>query len=135
MKHLKLLISTFILLLSCFAASAHDFFSGGCYFNIIDYENALVEIANAGDGFFLKPGYTGDVVIPETVVYDEVTYQVVKIGYHAFYDCDITSVRIPASIQDIDCGYWGTRSAFSNCEKLESIVVDEYNPWYDSRDN
>ena len=135
MKSLKRLISAYILLLCSFAASAYDFFSGGCYFNIIDYENALVEIANAGDGFFIESGYKGDVVIPETVVYDEMTYQVVRIGYYAFYNCDITSVRIPASIKDIDCGHFSTRSAFSNCEKLESIVVDEYNPWYDSREN
>ena len=54
--------------------------------------------------------YDGDIVIPETIEYDDVTYSVISIEYDAFHDCNcLTSVIIPSSIKFIKGG------AFSEC--------------------
>ena len=54
--------------------------------------------------------YNGDIVIPETVVYEGVTYSVTSIGDYAFWDCsDLASVTIPNSVTSI-----GDR-AFKGC--------------------
>ena len=74
-------------------------------------------------------GYEGDIIIPETVVLDEVTYCVTSIGEEAFLLCpSLTSITIPNSVTSIEKG------AFLGCN-LVSIVVAEGNPVYDSREN
>lgn len=62
--------------------------------------------------------YSGDVVIPATVVYNNKTYTVTSIGRNAFYGCkDLTSVSIPESVTTIGA------SAFNDCTKLSSIEL------------
>lgn len=51
------------------------------------------------------------------------------IGSQAFYLCSITSITIPSSVAFIG------EEAFNMCGSLESIVVEEGNKVYDSRDN
>ena len=52
------------------------------------------------------------------------------IGRTAFFGClALTSITIPNSVADI------SDSAFGNCPSLESIVVEDGNPVFDSRDN
>ena len=47
--------------------------------------------------------YSGDVVIPESVTYNGVSYPVISIGYGAFQSCSsLTSVTIPNSVTSID---------------------------------
>lgn len=54
---------------------------------------------------------------------------VVAIHDNAFNNCTIESVFIPASVTQL------SKSAFVGCRNLKSIVVDENNKVYDSRDN
>ena len=62
--------------------------------------------------------YNGDIVIPETVVYEGVTYSVTSIGDYAFLGCScLTSVIIPNSVTSI--GNW----AFSECSCLTSVTI------------
>ena len=54
---------------------------------------------------------------------------VTEIGEGAFYGTGITSITIPSSVSTI--GGW----LFGECANLEQIIVEEGNPFYDSRGN
>ena len=97
--------------------------------------------------------YSDDIVIPDTVRYNNTDYCVTGIGDYAFQKCsDLTSITIPSSITYIgryafmDCS--GLTSitipssithigwyAFRGCNSLTAIVVGEENTKYDSRNN
>lgn len=63
-------------------------------------------------------GYEGAIVIPETVVFNELTYRVTSIGKEAFAFCNpLTSITIPDSVKRIG---W---KAFLDCESLEEIII------------
>ena len=89
-----------------------------------------VEIDNIRYNINLKTGltevttnpyhpYSGDVVIPETVVYEGTEYTVTGIGKQAFFQRDITSVTFPNTINSIGA------SAFYYCQVLDSIEIPE----------
>lgn len=62
--------------------------------------------------------YGGNVVIPDVVEVDDVSYLVTSIGYSAFLGCNtLTSVVIPNSVVYIH------GSAFKNCNGLVSVEV------------
>ena len=74
--------------------------------------------------------YTGNVVIPSSVAYEGVDYCVTGIGDQAFYaSADLTSVSIPNSVAGIG------NNIFQGCTGLASIVIEEGNTVYDSREN
>ena len=62
--------------------------------------------------------YKGNIIIPETVVFNERTYRVTSIGKEAFAFCNpLTSITIPDSVKRIG---W---KAFLDCESLEEIII------------
>ena len=66
-------------------------------------------------------GYEGDIIIPETVVFDEHTYRVTSIGKEAFAGSySLKSITIPDSVTSI-----GDR-AFEDCKNLKSITIPDY---------
>lgn len=65
-----------------------------------------------------KNNYAGDVVIPESVVYEGNTYPVTGIASSAFSECPaLTSVTVPNSVTTIE------ESAFKQCVRLTSITL------------
>ena len=67
-----------------------------------------------------KMGYKGDIIIPETVVFNEVTYRVTRIAEKTFDECkSLTSIVIPDSVTSIG------RAAFDECSSLTSIVIPD----------
>lgn len=84
----------------------------------VDLPNTITEI---GRYSFEVSSALRHVNIPNSVTF---------IGVRAFAWCrSLTELYIPASVQTIES------SAFECCLGLTSIVVDENNPYFDSRDN
>lgn len=54
--------------------------------------------------------YKGDIVLPSTIVYENITYDVTSIGEEAFYkQYQLNTIKIPNSITSIG------HNAFSSC--------------------
>ncbi len=67
-----------------------------------------------------KGTYSGDIVIPAKVLYNDTVYTVTSIGKSAFANCtSLTSVVIPEGITSIG------NTAFTNCSRLTSVVIPE----------
>ena len=76
--------------------------------------------------------YSGNLMIPSLVTKGEVDYTVTSIASNAFYNCPkLISITIPKSVTTIAT----KREFFYNSKKLNSIIVEEGNPNYDSREN
>ena len=86
----------------------------GIYYNF-DVENKTATVTNNGSDDpepWFNPSYSGDVVIPATVNYESVTFEVLTIGQYAFdYAHEVTSIDIPEGVVRIeaeafgDCGF------------------------------
>ena len=60
--------------------------------------------------------YTGDIVLPETIKDGTITYVVNGIAQYAFIEASITSIELPAQMEQI-CYH-----AFADCAQLTSIT-------------
>ena len=91
----------------CFLCSlyvnAHDFEVDGIYYNITSVEDKTVEVTFSGDHIDDVVGeYTGTVIIPDSVIFNGVTYNVTSIGNNALDYCRLLeSVVIPNSVLTI----------------------------------
>lgn len=93
------------------SANAYDIEINGIYYNI-DSSSQTAEVTSLP---FENP-YVGDIVIPETVVYEGVEYIVSSIDQLAFaYSVDLLSVSIGDNVKEIG------NLSFSACINLESI--------------
>ena len=109
-KNLLLLLLT---LLPFVASAAVKVEIDGIYYELNSNDEAKTASVKSNPSY-----YSGDIVIPESVTYEEVTYSVTSIGREAFYSCrGLTSVTIPNSVTSIG------GSAFSGCSGLTSITI------------
>ncbi len=86
-----------------------------------------------------KEDYSGDIVIPNEVLYNDISYKVASLGI-AFQFCEgLKSVNIPQSVTSIDAAFSGCKGltdvtipnsvssignfAFSNCSSLSSLSI------------
>lgn len=115
MEKLKLFFTGFILSFFVCYANAYDLEKDGIYYN-----------ANSSSGYSLTvtyrsteyKSYSGDIIIPDTVLVGRKKYVVTAIGQDAFKNCPfLTSVKMPSSITTIG------RYAFSSCSSLEQISI------------
>ena len=79
----------------------------------LDEDNLTAEVME-------NEGYEGDIIIPETVVFNGAAYRVTSIRQHAFRKCtSLTSITLPDSIATI------ARGAFNGCSSLTAIVIPD----------
>ena len=84
-----------------YAYQEYDFEVDGIYYDIISSSEKTVEVTYSGD-YYYSGIYSGDIVIPEQVIYNNDTYSVTSIGKYAFRSCSgLTSVTIPNSVTSI----------------------------------
>ena len=93
--------------------------------------------ARVGNGVELARVYmkkVSEVVIAKEVQYEQYTYEVTRIADCPFSCCkSLKSITIPNNITSIEsCGFSGV---FGGCSSLTSIIVQNGNPTYDSRNN
>lgn len=120
MKTLKHLLTALLLMVAT-VAMAHDFEVGGIYYNILSEEEKTVAVTYRGTSYSLYSNeYSGNVVIPSSVVYDGICYDVISIATSAFNGCDaLVSIDIPNCILSIE------KYAFYNCYSLSSIIIPD----------
>ena len=112
-------------------AFAHDFEVDGIYYNILSENDRTIEVTYKGNTYYeFTDDYSGYIVIPGAVTFNNNIYTIVSIGDETFRLCkDLVSITIPNSVTSI--GYY----VFAECNELSSIIVEKGNPVFDSRDN
>ena len=109
------LLLTLLISMVCAKAYAHDIEApnadGVTIYYVWTNNNTELAVSYRGiyDGDYINE-YSGNVVIPESVMYNGAPYSVTSIGDLAFSGCyGLTSVTIPNSVTSIG------ESAFYNC--------------------
>lgn len=98
-------------------AFAYKFYVDGIYYNKLNDDSVEVTYTSTSDRIDCN-SYTGNIVIPSTVTYEQKEYAVTSIGYSAFNFCaSLKSVTIPSSVTSI-----GSK-AFRKCTGLTSITI------------
>lgn len=95
-------------------------FINGMYY-VLNSSKGTASLASATGEYGNFGGYAGDVVIPSSVTYQDMTYTVTSIQDRCFYNCkDLTSLTVPASVTKIA----GTH-VFYGCTGIKSIVLKD----------
>ena len=120
---MKKSIILFLLAFISLSASAQDPVNiGGLWYTLgTNYEGKSIATVVSDPK---KVGYSGDVVIPETVSYGGVNYEVIAIGREAFCGTDILSVNIK-------CKAAINYHAFAYCKSLASVIIGGATRIYD----
>ena len=106
----SLLILILLLLPVASFADGDGILIDGIYYNLSETEATVTENP-------FGP-YTGDIIIPSAVTFEEVEYSVTSIGEYAFEECSgLTSINLSDNIKYIEEG------AFKNCSSLTSITI------------
>ena len=107
---------TIACLLCSIGVYAHDFEVDGIYYKKY---SKTVEVTFRGSYYdSYNNEYTGSIVIPEKVTYNNVTYSVTSIGDDAFCKCTgLTSITIPNSVSSIG------KDAFRGCTGLTEVTI------------
>ena len=83
-------------------------------------DNGIRYVINNGAATVIRqsPVLSGEIIIPEEIIYNDITYAVTTVNASAFLNCSsMTSITIPNSVTSIGSG------AFSDCSGLTSITI------------
>ena len=105
----KLLVT--IMMLLPMMAYAYDFEKDGIYYNITSLQDLTVDVTS-GDN-----SYSGNITIPESVIYADKVFKVTGIAERGFANSGITGINLPNTITDLKI------EAFAGCYNLESLSI------------
>ena len=107
------------------AANAYDVCIDGIYYNIVKKaKQATVTYRDQSSSHGQADFYTGDVVIPATIEYEGVTFNVIAIGENAFRYSKPTSVTIPSSVRSI-----GEKAFDFYYHKMDALYISDMAAW------
>ena len=113
MKKLKHVFTVLLLLCTTVVCAENVTIDGIAY--SVNAETKQAEVVSNGWG-----NYSGDIVVPDEIIYNAVTYRVTSIGEYAFSHCSgLTSIEIPNSVTSIGAG------AFYGCKTLVYVKIPE----------
>ncbi len=115
-RQLLLFLALFLSLISIYS---RGFVSNGINYNITSAVSPYsISVTTGGT-------YTGDVVIPTTVSYNDTVFSVTSVYTNAFNgSSELKSITLPNTIASIGTG------AFYGCTGLQSIQLDVANPYF-----
>lgn len=115
---MKRILMTLSFVLMAVASWAHDVEVDGIYYSLNRSNNTATVTYNQIRPGIITSSYSGNVVIPDEISVDGVTFTVTRIGHSAFDSCkDLTSVIIGNSVKTIE--FW----AFVECTGLTSVTI------------
>lgn len=119
----KKAISLLFIFLYSLNALAYDFMAKTPSGHLLCYDTTKNGTAKVVAKESQEPSYkelTGDLVIPEKIIYNQHEYKVVSIGERAFFGCnELLSITLPITIKNIE------ENAFFNCTKLNAISLPD----------
>lgn len=141
---MKKLFTLFLLACCSLSIWAYQFKHGDLCYNVLSYYPNTVEVTYSTADVVDPYNYVGldSVVVPDSVVYNEMTFAVVGLGDRAFNTTSIVNISLPNTIEYIGehCFDWADklvfiaipnsvkhirRNAFACCESLQSVLVGD----------
>ncbi|HEX2922288.1 MAG TPA: leucine-rich repeat domain-containing protein [Bacteroidales bacterium] len=119
MKKFIVLVTTLLFVgFNLVIAEDPDFAVGGIHYLITSEEDPLEVSVTYEIEDVSTDTYTGNLVIPASVIYEGKKYTVTGISKKAFWDCEtLKSITLPASLTSI------SSSAFYNCDGLTTLII------------
>lgn len=119
----KLLTTLLLALMTANIALAYDYFEVDGIYYLSNGSEAIVSPRSLNA---INPShYYGDIVIPETVTNNGVTYTVTTIGDKAFYQCsNLTSIHLPKTIKRFE-----GQNCFAGCGNLSVVEIESLESW------
>ena len=112
----RAIVAIAMMLIGWLPSLAQDFDVDGIYYTKTSDNTVEVTYHGRHSGMHFYD-YVGNVTIPLSVKYNDVTYNVTSIGEEAFYYCEgLTSIEIPNSVTSIG------NFAFDGCWNLTKIT-------------
>lgn len=113
MKRLFLILVAFCLAASAMAVGVvKDSVQIGDIYYTLNSKNKTAEVVQNKSS-----KYTGEIIVPSSIQYNDTMYSVIRVGGEAFANCAVSSVTLPNTLTTI--GY----NAFYGCDNLQSMVI------------
>lgn len=115
---MRRVLAILVMALASISAMAASVNVDGIYYELNNSNKRATVTPKGESGQYTYGVYSGDVVVPSEVTYNDKTYTVTYIGGGAFSECnELASVTLPSTITTIQA------NAFRGCSSLTSITI------------